>query len=242
MSNNSEIKPFGENAFLIEWSEEISLYNHTQVTAINNIIKERFKESIIETTPSYQSLAIYLKKDINTSLFIESINTILNETSLTNETRKREVHIPVSYDTEFGLDLESLSELHNLSIESIIAQHTKPLYPVYFIGFLPGFPYLEGLNPMIATPRKEKPRSFVNAGSIGIAGNQTGVYPMDSPGGWNIIGRSPISFFDVQKDSPSLLKAGDLVKFMPISKTEFNDIKKAIENNTYELKTFTQDD
>lgn len=242
MSKNAEIKPFGEYAFLIEWSEEINHYNHTQVTTLNNIIQQKFGEFIIETTPAYQSLAIYLKKGVDTAFLIESVNHLLNKSSITSDLEKKEVHIPVCYAKEFGLDLGSLSEFHNLSIKSIIAHHTKPLYPVYFIGFLPGFPYLEGLNPLIATPRKEKPRSVVNAGSVGIAGNQTGIYPMDSPGGWNIIGRSPISFFDVDKKSPSLLKAGDLIKFFAISKAEYNEIKQAVENNSYQLKTFTQND
>jgi len=242
MSNNTEIKPFGENAFLINWSDEISHYNHMQVTALNHIIKEKFNEFVVETTPSYQSLAIYLKKDIDTSFLIESINHLLNKNSISTDTKTREVHIPVCYDTDFGSDLEYLSDFHDLSIESIIAHHTKPLYPVYFIGFLPGFPYLQGLNPMIATPRKEKPRRLVRAGSVGIAGDQTGVYPMDSPGGWNLIGQSPISFFDVHNDSPSLLRTGDLVKFFAVSKEEFNKIKKAVQNNSYQLKTFTQDD
>ena len=242
MSNHAEIKPFGENAFLIEWSDEISDYNHTQVTAINKIIIEQFNDKIIETTPSYQSLAIYLKKNIDTSLFIKKINALLNEAALSEKVHSRKVHIPVCYDKEFGLDLERLSEVHDLSIKSIIAHHTKRIYPVYFIGFLPGFPYLEGLNPMISTPRKEKPRSVVNAGSVGIAGDQTGVYPIDSPGGWNIIGRSPISFFDVKKDRPSLLKAGDRIKFFAISIAEYDKIKKEVENDTYQLKIFSQND
>lgn len=242
MSYHAEINPFGENAFLIEWSNEISDYNHTQVTATNKIIIEQFNDKIIETTPSYQSLAIYLKKNINTSLFIQKISDLLNEACLSEKVYSREVHIPVCYDKEFGLDLERLSEIHNLSIKSIIAHHTKRIYPVYFIGFLPGFPYLEGLNPMISTPRKEKPRSIVRAGSVGIAGDQTGVYPLDSPGGWNIIGRSPISFFDIKKDSPSLLKAGDQIKFFEISREEFDTIKREVENDSYQLKTFSKDD
>jgi inhibitor of KinA len=242
MSNKAEIKPFGENAFLIEWADEISLYNHTQVTALNHVLKEEFGEFIIETTPSYQSLAIYLKKNVDTSYLIESINHLLNENSIPNETKKQKVHIPVCYDEEFGLDLEALSKFHDLSKESIITHHTNPVYPVYFIGFLPGFPYLEGLNPLIATPRKEKPRSLVSAGSVGIAGIQTGVYPMDSPGGWNIIGRSPISFFNAYKDSPSLLNSGDSVKFEAVSKAEYKEIKRAIEKNTYQLKIFSQND
>lgn len=242
MSDNSEIKPFGENAFLIEWSNEISLYNHNQVTALNNIIKEEFGESILATTPSYQSLAIYLKKGINTSSLIESLNQLLIERPVKNDTSKHTVHIPVCYDKAFGLDMDHLSELHKLSSKSIIAHHTKPIYPVYFIGFLPGFPYLEGLNPLISTRRKEKPRRMVRAGSIGIAGDQTGVYPMDSPGGWNIIGRSPVSFFDTKKESPSLLKTGALVKFEAISVDEFYNIQEAIKNNTYQLKILSQND
>ena len=242
MSNAAEIKPFGENTFLIEWSDEISEFNHLQVTAVNQIIKECFGHNIIETTPSYQSIAIYLKENTNTSSFIKSISELLNEDSFSESVTRREVHIPVCYDQEFGLDLAHLAEYHDLSIKSIIAHHTKEVYPVYFIGFLPGFPYLEGLNPMIATPRKEKPRSVVHAGSVGIAGNQTGVYPMDSPGGWNIIGRSPISFFDINNENPSLLQVGDQIKFFEISKEDYDKIEKEVKNNTYQLKTIAQDD
>lgn len=242
MSNNAEIKPFGQRAYLIEWSNEISLYNHTQITALNQVLQEKFSEFIIETTPAYQSLAIYLKKNVDTSYLMESINHLLHESSITHQPNKLEFHIPVCYDKEFGLDLENLSKYHDLSVESVIAHHTKPLYPVYFIGFLPGFPYLEGLNPLIATPRKEKPRSIVNAGSVGVAGGQTGVYPMDSPGGWNIIGRSPISFFNARKESPSLLKSGDLVKFFDVSLEEYHEIKNALENDTYQLKIIEQND
>jgi inhibitor of KinA len=242
MSKNAEIKPFGQHAFLIEWSDEISLYNHEEVTKINAIIIERFANFMIETVPAYQSLAIYLKKDIDTSYFIESVSQILNESPATIDRPEREIHIPVCYDTEFGMDLEQMSELHDLSIKSIIAHHTKRLYPVYFIGFLPGFPYLEGLNPMISTPRKEKPRSIVKAGSVGIAGDQTGIYPIDSPGGWNIIGRSPISFFDVEKEKPAFLKAGDFIRFFSVSMSEYDKIKQAVENNTYKIKISTKDD
>lgn len=236
MSKIARIKPFGDQAFLIEWSNEISEYNHAEVSIINNLIKQKFGEFIIETTPSYQSLAIYLKKNINTSFLIESIYKLLGDGRNNEKVKSSIYYIPVCYKKEFGLDLESLSVFHNLSVECIISQHTKPLYPVYFIGFLPGFPYLEGLNPLLATPRKEKPRSIVHAGSVGIAGKQTGVYPMDSPGGWNIIGRTPISFFNIYDNSPSLLKAGDLVKFESISISEFYEIEKAVENKSYQIK------
>lgn len=237
MSKNAEIKLFGENAFLIEWSDEISEYNHSQVTALNQIIKKRFKDFIIETTPAYQSLAVFFKEGINLSRLIENVNYLLNEADVQINTIQHKIHIPVCYDQTFGLDLDSLSDLHNLSVDSIIAQHTKPIYSVQFIGFLPGFPYLEGLNPLIASPRKEKPRRIVKAGSVGIAGNQTGVYPMDSPGGWNIIGRCPISFFNVKNSSPSLLNAGDRLVFEAISKSEYKEIKKEAEKNNYQLKT-----
>lgn len=242
MSNFGEIKTFGEHALLIEWSNNISDHNHTQVATINKVLRQKFSEFIIETTPSYQSLAVFLKNDVDTSLIIESIYHILHESFSFLKKENRTVNIPVCYDEEFGLDLQSLSQTHELSTESIIAHHTKPLYPVRFIGFLPGFPYLEGLNPLLATPRKERPRSVVTAGSVGIAGNQTGVYPMESPGGWNIIGRSPIALFDIQNTPPSLLKIGGLVKFNSISKTEYNNIQKAIIENSYELKTTSKND
>ena len=138
---------------------------------------------------------------------------------------------------EFGIDLEALSNSINLSVEEIIELHSKPFYIIYFIGFLPGFLYLGGLDSKLQTPRKANPRLKVPKGSVAIGGNQTGIYPSESPGGWNIIGKSPINFFNLKNDTPCFAKPGDKLQFYPISKDKYSDIEVMVEGNVYQLES-----
>ncbi|MEX1190860.1 MAG: 5-oxoprolinase subunit PxpB [Brumimicrobium sp.] len=232
-----EILPFGEFAFLLNWSQKIDEQIHKSVVVTNRLINDHFFEFIIETTPAYNSIALYLKDDIDVRDFVEKLYSLIDKLPEKDVVDNGNIfEIPVCYDLKFGIDLEELSTHHKLSIKAIIAHHTAPIYPVYFIGFLPGFPYLEGLNPILSTPRKTRPRNVIPAGSVGIAGNQTGVYTIDSPGGWNIIGRSPINFFDNNAEQPSLLKAGDYVKFFSVDKARFQSIQEQVKENTYIIK------
>lgn len=139
---------------------------------------------------------------------------------------QRRVAIPVCYGGEFGPDLKQVAHHHQRSIQKVIELHKEPDYLVYMIGFAPGFPYLGGLNASIHTPRRARPRLHVPKGSVGIAEGQTGIYPFESPGGWQIIGRTPLSLFDAQTEPPSLLHAGDTVHFYPISESEYWEIEK----------------
>lgn len=132
--------------------------------------------------------------------------------------------IPVYYGGPLGPDMEEMAELHGLSVDDIISLHTSPVYKVHMIGFMPGFPYLGGMPDKLASPRKLKPRIRVPAGSVGIAGRQTGIYPLESPGGWQIIGQTPVKLFDVNRTSPSLLKVGDRLIFKSISMEEFESL------------------
>jgi inhibitor of KinA len=131
------------------------------------------------------------------------------------------VRIPVCYAQQFAPDIASLAALHGISIEEVIAIHSGTNYRVYMIGFLPGFPYMAMVNKKIQTPRLPKPRARVPAGAVGIAGAQTGIYPTDSPGGWQLIGQTPLKIFDLAKDNPVLLQPGDEVQFYPVSIEEF---------------------
>jgi inhibitor of KinA len=128
----------------------------------------------------------------------------------------RRISIPVYYGGEYGPDLAYVADYHHISVEEVIAIHSGTDYQVYMMGFMPGFPYLGGMNPAIATPRLATPRSKVPSGSVGIAGEQTGVYPLESPGGWQIIGRTPQRLFDLERDPPFLLAPGDVVRFVPL--------------------------
>ncbi|RCH56282.1 allophanate hydrolase subunit 1 [Mucilaginibacter hurinus] len=133
------------------------------------------------------------------------------------------VNIPVCYGGKFGPDLSEVAAVNGLSEQQVIQLHNEAVYTVYMIGFVPGFAYLGGMNSLLATPRKQQPRVAVPAGAVGIGGNQTGVYPLATPGGWQLIGQTPLQLFDAASEQPSLLKAGDTVVFKPISADEFNN-------------------
>jgi len=240
MSVFPKIKPFGEHAVLLEWNKEISHSIHLEVINFQNHINKIFNAEIVEIVPAYCSLVVYLKKETDKDTFITILNSgIVKPESVQN--KKRIIHIPVCYDLEFGMDLPEMSQQLNMPVDEIIKRHTSKTYPVYFLGFLPGFPYLGGLDPALAFKRKQTPKTLVSSGSVGIAGNQTGIYTMDSPGGWNIIGRSPLQFFDASKSKPNLLQAGDSIRFFSISKNEFQKIETLDKQGKYVIKTETTD-
>jgi inhibitor of KinA len=144
-----------------------------------------------------------------------------------NASKTRHLKIPVCYHPKYALDLENICNRNNISPEDIVRLHTKSTYKVYLIGFLPGFPYLGFVDPTLEVPRHATPLAHVPAGSVGIAGKQTGIYPFDSPGGWQIIGRTPLKLFDASGTPPILFEIGDSVSFYPISEEEFNHIENS---------------
>ena len=150
---------------------------------------------------------------------------------------KRCWEIPVCYDKTFGIDLDEIAQKKRLTIQEIIQLHTSQKYEVFSIGFLPGFLYLGGLDKRLHFDRKSVPRLAVKKGAVGIGGMQTGIYPKTSPGGWQIIGNSPVKFFDVTSEKPCFAKAGDFIKFVPISLEEHQQISEAILKGNYNLKS-----
>ena len=160
-----------------------------------------------------------------------------NNNEKTNSISKRIVVIPTLYDGDYGPDLDSVSSITGLSVEQIIKIHTNKEYKVYSIGFTPGFPYLGGLDNTLYCPRLDSPRINVPLGSVAIAELQTGIYPTESPGGWRLIGRTPVTLFDATRPVPSLLRPGDLVKFKPMTdKKEFEHIKERSDKNDYQVE------
>src|SRR5699024_6217654 len=145
-------------------------------------------------------------------------------------------HLPVSYDRKFGVDSAFLAEENTLDFSTIQEMHCAPVYTVYFMGFLPGFLYLGGLDKSLFCNRKKTPRKRLKKGAVGIGGKQTGIYPKASPGGWQIIGNCPISFFDARQDPPSIFRPLDKIKFFPVSVEEHTAIRKKVQAGTYELK------
>lgn len=228
-------KLFGESAILIEWPSEISKTILTDILDFKNAIENelQLKDCIV----GYNSiLLVYDFVIINSTTKINSLKELYQNKKSVKKQKNTHWKIPVCYDSIFGIDLEIISKELKLSSEEIIHIHTKETYTVYFIGFLPGFLYLGGLHEQIIIPRKATPRLIVPKGSVAIGGRQTGVYPNESSGGWNIIGNSPISFFDVQNHNPCFAKTGDTITFESISLEEFKSIKNQVKSNLYQTQ------
>ncbi|MDT7832377.1 5-oxoprolinase subunit PxpB [Flavobacteriaceae bacterium S356] len=227
-------KPFGESAILIEWPSRIDEEIIQDIVAFEKKIEK--DENVLDTIIAYNSLTIRYRILKNFNRAVVKLNE-LYAMERKQEVRKQKVwQIPVCYNLKFGLDLEEISSKKSIAVDEVIRLHTAPEYLIYFLGFQPGFLYLGGLNSQIHMPRRSNPRLRVEKGAVGIGGVQTGVYPQDSAGGWNIIGKSPIDFFDVTKTQPSFAKAGDRVKFQSIDLAVFKKIQEEVSEGIYKLK------
>ena len=228
------IYPLSEKAITIELGNSISLENHYKVLSLQHFLQELYIPGFIEMVPAYCTITIFYEPLIVINKIPESKTGICLwmknylAAQLTNwqpvsvfTTPKRVIEIPVCYEEEFAPDLEEMASLHNLTVHEIIEIHSSSMYHVFMMGFSPGFPYMGIVPGSIATARKNQPRLKVPAGSVAIAGYQTGIYPTESPGGWNIIGRTPLKLFEKEKEQPFLLNTGDTVKFIPINKEQF---------------------
>jgi inhibitor of KinA len=236
-------KPFGAKAILIEWKAIIEEATLKDILEFKDKINSQKSESYLDFSVGYNSLTIIFKDiilDFNQE--VEKLKLIYTLNSTIKPVQKFLWEIPVCYDLEFGIDLEEMSKSLNLEISEIIKMHSEGIYTVFFIGFLPGFLYLGGLNSKLFFDRKPNPRLNVEVGSVGIGGEQTGVYPVNSAGGWNIIGKSPISFFDLEASNPCFAKSGDQIKFSAITKKEFLELENVVSKKTYQLfKTVIND-
>ncbi len=225
------IYPLSENAITLQFGTGISVDILSQVTIVNQLIQEKPFPGFITTVPAYGTLTVYydllqvFKSNLDGLHGFQKVSNYLLSLTVpdheSTETMKPPIIIPVCYGHSYGPDLDEVAAMHKLSTDEVINIHSAATYTVYMIGFVPGFAYLGGMDKALASPRKATPRAAVPAGSVGIAGEQTGVYPLQTPGGWQIIGRTPLSMFDVTRNQPSLLKAGDLVKFEAITESEF---------------------
>lgn len=226
-----EIIQINEQSLMIYFKPEISEQVYGQVASVVEYIKDFNHAAITEIIPSYR--AVMLHFDFLKASKEEIIDDLkLNELDLDKQSStesRRIIHIPVVYGGAYGPDIENVAQHHDLSVEDVIKRHTENAYLVYMLGFLPGFPFLGGLDEKLHTPRREEPRLKIDAGSVGIANNQTGLYPLDSPGGWQIIGRTPIDVFNQYRKPMCVYEAGDKIQFYEITESQFKDIKAEIE-------------
>jgi inhibitor of KinA len=211
----------GDRGFLVELGEGISRQVNQKVRALFIGIKSHDLEGIKELVPGYRSLmVVYDPLVCSLSSLKSQIADIWHTVDEARLPSPRAVEFPVVYGDEFGPDLEWVARYLKMTSDEVIRLHTEPTYQVYMIGFMPGYPYMGEVVDSLITPRRETPRTHVIQGSVGIAQKQTGIYPVTSPGGWQIIGRTPIRLFDPQKDPPSFLEMGDQVKFYAITAEE----------------------
>lgn len=234
----------GSKALLLRFKQEIAPKTNALVLSTQSRIQKAIKEKEIygidELVSAYASLLIYFNPcRISLNALLEFLEKIKNDIKLIEENSSLCIEVPLCYDEEFGLDLEFVCKHNKLSKEELIKLHTKPYYRVFMLGFMAGFPYLGGLDERLFTPRLNTPRTKIEAGSVGIADKQTGVYPISSPGGWQIIARTPLEFFNkFDEKNPTLLKAGMFLKFKAISKSEFYTIKEQVAQKTYQKKSY----
>lgn len=214
------LSPAGDSAVLVQFGDAIDAHTNAQVHRLAAGIARANWEGFGEPVPAYSSLLVHYDLLVwDYSAAAKKIENLLPD--MDGEwvkTGARLVEIPVVYGGEEGPDLEEVAAMHGITATEVIRLHSGSEYLVYMIGFTPGFPYLGGLDERIATPRRASPRTLVPAGSVGIAGQQTGVYPLASPGGWQIIGRTLLNLFDPGREPPSLLAPGDRVRFVPVER------------------------
>lgn len=225
-----QISSLSDRAVLVSFGNVINEGIHQRVLALHQTLQQSAFAGFIESVPAYASLGVFYDAikvkaiaEIAPEKFVaDYLQQLIGKLTTVQPALPGVIKIPVCYDALFAPDIETLAALHRLSIPEVIHLHSSITYRVYMIGFLPGFAYMGTVDERLVTPRKTAPRPNVPAGSVGIAGAQTGIYPLDSPGGWQIIGRTPIPLFDRYRQQPSLLSPGDQVQFFAINQNEFD--------------------
>jgi KipI family sensor histidine kinase inhibitor len=223
------IEPLGESALLIRFGDGFDAATNTRVHAAANALHAAGLPGVVDIVPAYATLAIHFDPLAWVATnggpplphVMSAVRAILDSPPSIAADEGRLVDIPVCYGGASGPDLKSLAEHARLDADEVVARHASTIYRVAMLGFAPGFPYLLGLDRALAMPRRAAPRTRVPAGSVAIGGEQTGIYPADLPGGWQLIGRTPLVLFDAHRDPPSLLMPGDRVRFVPIVADEF---------------------
>jgi inhibitor of KinA len=237
-----DMAPLGDSAVLVKLGESVDLETHKKVRILSEYLEKNPFEGMVECIPAFTSVTVFYdsvrlfiknnRKPNTTDIhypyesvtrFLQDILGRLDDTDLEEP---RVIEIPVCYGGEFGDDLDYVASINGLTADEVISIHASADYLVYMVGFAPGFPYLGGMSERIAAPRRQTPRLAIPAGTVGIAGQQTGVYPIETPGGWQLIGRTPRSLFLPKEWPPTLIEAGNIVRFYPITRKEYDRWKE----------------
>ncbi len=230
--------PVGDSAITVEFGDSIDDAINRRVYAFTDEVEHAAIPGITEFVPSYRALLVqYDASAIGYEELADRLRrlaTSLHDYEKPGAQPRIILEIPVLYGGEFGPDLEAVAKQAKLPPDEVVRIHSHQPYRVYMLGFSPGFPYLGGMDPRITCPRLKTPRTLVPAGSVGIAEKQTGVYPNDSPGGWQLIGRTPVRLFDPRAEMPALARPGEFIQFVPVDKAAYQDIAAAVEAGSYQ--------
>lgn len=228
---------YGSMAFLLKWPEIISEKVLMEVLSFHKALQEKYHASLAYSQSAYNSILLHFKDEVTQELERE-ILFFVNESVLDLELENRQIwQIPVCYEKPYALDMPEVALKNGLTKDEIIAIHSSSTYLVYFMGFLPGFCYLGGLDDRLHIARKSIPRKVTPKGAVGLGGQQTGIYPVESPGGWNIIGNTPVDMLQLNLREENGIKPGDYIQFIPVTPQEYEFIKKAADQQNYKLKS-----
>lgn len=237
-----KIVPVGDRAILINFGESIDIDINAKVTSFAKEVNSRKKTWVIDLIPTFCSVLVnYDPLAVSYAAMADFCRDCLGQMKEGAAIRRRIFEIPVIYGGAYGEDLPHVARHAGMTEAQVIAIHTGTDYLIYMLGFLPGFAYLGGLDQRIVTPRLKRPRVKIPAGAVGIGGSQTGIYPTVSPGGWQLIGITPVEVYDPKRTPAILYEAGDLVRFRSVSEGEYNAIRQAVAEGTYEVKIFTEE-
>ena len=232
--NDPRFLTAGESCLFVEFADEIDLGANEAVMGLKDYLLHQKNVPIVECLPTYRSLAVYFDPtEVSAAGIIKAVQTAPRLKSEECKAAYREIYIPVCYGGEYGPDIATVAQNAGISEEDVIKRHSARVCHCYMIGFLPGFAYLGGMDETIATPRLTNPRTVINGGSVGIAGKQTGIYPIDSPGGWQLIGRTPLHLFTPEASRPTLIEAGYEVRFVPVTEEEYKNIEAEVAAGSY---------
>jgi inhibitor of KinA len=225
-NKHMHIDPLGDSALIIDLADEMSDSGKllTRVLSAVKTIENAKLPGVIDVTSSYQSVAVFFDLSRTQPDIEDKIRALMGSARVRRREKRRIVAIPVCYDEEFALDVHRVANHTSLTPETIVASHLSAKYTVACIGFMPGFPFLAGLPEKLRVPRLESPRTMVPAGSVAIANAQAGIYPLESPGGWNVLGRTPCRLFRVDESPPTFLRPGDVVRFCRITRGKFEEL------------------